>query len=155
MAVITGKCKWASVTKPNTKFEPQYTIDVIVSDAQKKNLENAGLTVKKDKDGDQILKVRRKVASMEGKPFDAPEVVDSAGNPFTKMIGNGSKVQVQFGIYDWEAFGNAGKNAWLNKVTVLEHVPYEAEDEMDFDTGQVVQRVPVTVEQDFDDDAPF
>lgn len=153
MAVISGTAKWASVIKPNTTFEPCWTIDVVITEAQKKNLEDAGFKTREDKDGDIIFKVKRKVVSMEGKEFEAPEVVDSAGNAFTRLIGNGSKVQVKFSPYDWDAFGNAGKSAWLDKVTVLEHVPYEEDDEMDFDTGKLVAKE--AAEESFDDEAPF
>lgn len=153
MAVISGEAKWASVIKPNTTYEPCWTIDVVINAAQKKNLEDAGFKTKVDKDGDTVFKVKRKVTSMEGKDFDPPEVVDTAGNPFTKLIGNKSKVKVKFSAYDWTAFGNAGKAAWLDKVIVLEHVPYEEEDETDFDTGAPV--VKAASEESFDDDTPF
>jgi len=149
MAVISGKCKWASVQSPETTFEPQYCIDVIVSDTQKAKLEAAGLKVKKDKDGDNTVKIRRKVNSKEGKVHDAPEVVDQDGTAFTKLIGNGSLVKVSFSIYDWEAFGSAGKNAWLNKVVVLEHVAYEGGDDLNFDDDDA----PVEAgKEDFDDE---
>lgn len=156
MAVISGEAKWASVIKPNTKFEHCWCIDVVITEEQKAKLEAAGFKTKKDKDGDLIFKIKRKVASKEGKEFDAPEVVDAADVPFTKLIGNKSKVLVNFSPYDWEAMGNAGKAAWLNKVTVVEHVPYEEEDELDFTEGEAKpEKSSSGAADDFDDDAPF
>ena len=32
MAILEGSVKWASITTPNTKFEPVYTIDLIVDE---------------------------------------------------------------------------------------------------------------------------
>ncbi len=32
MATIEGKAYWASVAQPNTKFEPVYTVDLVVDD---------------------------------------------------------------------------------------------------------------------------
>ena len=140
MAIISGPCKWAHVQQPDTTFEPRWCIDIVLTEDQKKNLEAAGLKTKKNKDGELILTLKRKVTSKEGKAFDAPEVVDAEGLPFTKLIGNGSTVKVKFSTYDWEAFGNAGKSGWLEKVIVLEHVAYEEEDETDFDTGKTVDK---------------
>lgn len=154
MAVITGKCKWASVQQPNTKFEPCWTIDIILSDQQGKSLEKAGYKIKKDKDGDLIFKIKRKVASMKGKTFDPPTVVDREGNEFKKLIGNGSEVKVKFTGYTWEASGDSGKSGWLDKVMVLNHVPYEEEDEEDFGSSESIEGAS-TVTESFDEDIPF
>ena len=32
MAIIEGRAYWASITVPNTKFKPVYTINVLVDD---------------------------------------------------------------------------------------------------------------------------
>lgn len=148
MPSITGKVKWASVDKPNTKFEPVWTVDVILDEKLKKKVEAAGLKVKEDKDGDYILKIKRKVTGKKG-PIDPPEVTDADGNPFTKLIGNGSECKVYFTIYEWASFGTSGNGAWLNRVEVLNHIPYE--DDVDFNSDDDTPTKP----DDFDDDIPF
>lgn len=157
MPNITGNCKWASIQKPNTKFEPVWTIDIIVDEATKGRLEAVGLKTKKDKDGDTIFKIKRKVNKKDGSENSPPEVLDAEGNPFTRLVGNGSKVKVNFSPYDWESFGSSGKNAWLNSVTVLEHVPFEEEDDTDFaeEASTKTSQKPAKANGEFDDDIPF
>ena len=42
---ITGKCHYASITEPNTKFEPVWSIQVEVNDDNRSIIEKAGLSV--------------------------------------------------------------------------------------------------------------
>lgn len=154
MAVITGKCKWASIINPNVKYEPCWTIDIIVSEEKKRKLEKAGYKVKEDKEGDLIFKVKRKVKSKKGKEFDPPIVQDEEGNEFKKLVGNGSEVKVKFTGYEWEALGSAGKSGWLDEVTIIKHVAYEEDDE-NFDTEGTVASVPKNKEHFDEDDIPF
>ena len=43
MAVLEGKAYWASVTTPNTTFEPVYTVDLVVGDDVANDFESRGL----------------------------------------------------------------------------------------------------------------
>ena len=46
MAVLEGKAYWASVTTPNTTFEPVYTVDVVVDEEVANSFEARGFKVK-------------------------------------------------------------------------------------------------------------
>ncbi len=63
----------------------------------------------------------RKTVTKTGSDNNPPDVLDSTGEPFTKDIGNGSICNVQLYV----THGKDGFNAVLNRLVVLEHVPYE------------------------------
>lgn len=46
MAIVNGKAYWASVTTPNTTFEPVYTVDLVVSDEVAQEFEKEELKLK-------------------------------------------------------------------------------------------------------------
>ena len=46
MAVLEGKAYWASVTTPNTTYEPVYTVDLVVDDSVADSFEARGFRVK-------------------------------------------------------------------------------------------------------------
>jgi len=46
MAVLEGKAYWASVTTPNTTFEPVYTVDLVVDDEVANDFEARGFRIK-------------------------------------------------------------------------------------------------------------
>ena len=121
---LTGKCKWAKVQSPDTTYVPQWSIDMVLEASVAQELEKLGLAVKTDKDGDMIIKVKRNVTAKSGKPNDPPEVVDSAGNPFTSLIGNGSTVTVSMAIFEWTHAGRTGVTCYLNKVQVVDLVEF-------------------------------
>ena len=37
MAILEGTAYWASITTPNTRFEPVYTVNVVVDDETANN----------------------------------------------------------------------------------------------------------------------
>ncbi len=117
MSVVSGKANWASVQTPNTKFQPQWCIDLEVSDGDEKALLKAGLT--KNKNG--WFKFSRRVEGVEGKN-KAPVVVDTKGKPFNELIGNGSEVRVQYKTWKSKKYDYIGAD--LVAVQVVEHIPY-------------------------------
>ncbi len=121
---ITGKCKWAKVQTPDTAYTPQWSIDMILEADVAQELEKLGIPVKTDKDGDMMIKVKRNVTAKSGKPNDPPEVVDSAGNAFTSLIGNGSTVTVSMAIFEWSHAGRTGVTCFLNRVQVVDLVEF-------------------------------
>ena len=131
MAVVKGIAYWASIQQPNTTFEPQWCIDVIVEKDVAKGLMGKGLNVKVITDdsygaenkGKGVLKVKQKVSGKNG-DFPAPRVVDAGKNPITCLVGNGSGVEVAFDIRQWEWGGKAGVAADLKAVRVLELVEF-------------------------------
>lgn len=119
MAVVNGIAYWASVQKPNTKFEPVWSVDLEVSPEDGEKLDSLGIP--KNKDG--RYKFKRKVKGKNG-DNSPPVVVDSNGTPFSDLIGNGSEVMVQYKKYNWEFSGKKGVGADLQALMVKELVPY-------------------------------
>lgn len=121
---IQGEAMWASVLSPNTTFEPMWQTDLIITDEQAKAVEKLGLKVKK-KDVGNVVTFKRKVNRADGGENDAPVVVDANKEPFKQLIGNGSKIIVQFHVYEWSNKFGTGKGADLQGVQVIEHVEVE------------------------------
>ena len=46
MAIQEGIAYWANVTTPNTKYEPVYTVDLVVSDEAADDFQARGFRVK-------------------------------------------------------------------------------------------------------------
>ena len=48
MPTVEGKAYWASVTRPNTTFDPVYQIDLAVDEQTAKSFKDSGVAVKTD-----------------------------------------------------------------------------------------------------------
>lgn len=131
----TGKCKWAKVYKPDPKYN-NFVMDFYPDNPEEIPNAGLGLEPKADEDG-TFYRLRRPVEKLikdELVQFGPPKVVlntgqvDEAGvpvvEPFSKLIGNGSRVTVKVDVFDVRA--GKGKGHRLNSVRVDEHVPYEA-----------------------------
>jgi len=129
--LINGTVKWASVQTPNTTYEPVWSVDLYPSEEVIKQFKKLGLPVKTDKEGGEFLKIKRKVEKRDGTKNEPPIVVDAMKKPFTEMVGNGSEVNVIFDIFEWEMRGKKGKTAWLNKVQVVNLVPFGGGEDFD------------------------
>ena len=44
MAIVEGSAYWAAVTTPNTKYEPAYTVNLVVDEATAADFEAVGIT---------------------------------------------------------------------------------------------------------------
>ena len=95
MATVQGKAYWASITRPNTTFDPVYQIDLAVNDDVAKEFSSKGITVKEDERG-KIVKFKRRVNRADGTSNPAPKLVDSAKNAIDVLVGNGSEVKVMY-----------------------------------------------------------
>ena len=105
MATIQGKAYWASITRPNTTFDPVYQIDLAIDEETAEQFSAKGITVKEDE----------------------PKLVDSSKNPIDVLVGNGSDVKVMFKEYDWNYAGKSGVGLDLQAVQVINLVPYGEE----------------------------
>ena len=80
MAIQEGTAYWASVTTPNTNFEPVYTVDLVVSDDVANDFESRGFRVKtltvQDEVVGRALNIKRKVNGPNGMVRKAPALVD-------------------------------------------------------------------------------
>lgn len=163
MAKVSGIAMWASVNTPNTRFEPMYCIDLIVSEADAKKLKAEGVKVKRNDDGEPVVKFRRKLYRKgSSEENQKPKCVDAKLNPYTGLIGNGSKVVVQYNVYDWTNSFGSGKGVDLQGVQILELVEFVGRDGSEFEaTDEGFTVVPPTKhvakanDVDFDDDLPF
>lgn len=120
--IIQGKAMQAAVNTPNTRFDPMYCIDLIVSEEVAAKAKKEGLKPKKKDDG-WTLKFKRKLFRKDGSQNEKPDVVDSKKNPFTGAIGNGSLVNVSYNFYEWKNSFGSGRGVDLVGVQVLDLVP--------------------------------
>ena len=123
MAILEGSVKWASITTPNTKFEPVYTIDLIVDEETANDFASRGHKVKQHDEGPALV-IKRKVNGPNGMIRPAPRLLDNDKQEVNLAVGNGSKVRVQYN--EWETtnqFGNF-KGLDLMGVRILNLVPY-------------------------------
>ena len=131
MPTVEGKAYWASITRPNTTFDPVYQVDLAIDDATADDFKSRGVTVKTDDRGN-IIKFKRKVSRQDGSQNPTPRLVDSAKNPVDVLVGNGSTVKVLYKEFEWQFAGKSGKSLDLQAVQVLDLVPYGE----DFDVAE-------------------
>ena len=122
-----GKCKYAWITTPNTKFQPTYTINLEIPEDEYNVLKSRGFPVKQDEDGFYMVP-RRKVDGPNGMKRSAPRLFDIDKNEVDVQIGNGSTVKVQYSEYTGEnQYGNyAGFD--LQAVQIIDLVAGRSQD---------------------------
>ena len=123
MPTVEGKAYWASITRPNTTFDPVYQIDVAVDDITAKDFASRGVTVKEDERG-KVLKFKRKVERQDGTANPMPRLVDAKKNPIDVLVGNGSMGKVLYKEIEWTFAGKSGRSLDLQAVQVLDLIPY-------------------------------
>ncbi len=133
---ITGIAYWAKVlgapTPSYDKEKRHWTIDICVDDAVLAVLKEHKLvkTIKNkfDDRGPYIQFQRLEFKKKTGAPNKPITVNGPDGKPWdqTVLIGNGSKVEVIFSVFEVPTFGNnpAHNSVAILEVKVLEHVPY-------------------------------
>ena len=144
MAQVEGTAYWASLTRPNEKFEPMWRLDLAVYDSTAKEFAKEGFTLGETNiDGNvvkNIIKFKRKVNKNNGDKNQPPMVVDGAKKPLDKIVGNGSKVIVMYKSYDWNYKGKTGKGLDLQAVQVkdlVEYVPKEDFEVLDSEDSNI------------------
>lgn len=142
MAVLEGKAYWASVTTPNTTFEPVYTVDLVVDGDVATDFETRGFKVKdlsiKDESGGaspvgRAITIKRKVNGPNGMVRNAPKLFDKNKEPMDEIVGNGSTVKVQYN--EWETSNKFGtfKGLDFQAMQVLDLVPVKSSDGSELD----------------------
>jgi len=138
MAQVEGTAYWASLTRPNEKFEPMWRIDLAVDDNTAVDLAKEGITLGETViDGNTIknvVKFKRKVSKANGDKNQPPSIVDGQKQPLDKIVGNGSKVVVMYKSYDWNYKGKTGKGLDLQAVQVKNLVEYTPKEDFDIIT---------------------
>jgi len=138
MAQVEGTAYWASLTRPNEKFEPMWRIDLAVDDNTATDLAKEGITLGETViDGNTIknvIKFKRKVSKANGDKNQPPSIVDGQKQPLDKIVGNGSKVVVMYKSYDWNYKGKTGVGLDLQAVQVKNLVEYTPKEDFDIVT---------------------
>tara|TARA_R100001198_G_scaffold37425_1_gene20375 strand:- start:1077 stop:1490 length:414 start_codon:yes stop_codon:yes gene_type:complete len=127
MAVVNGTAYWASIKTPNTKFEPVYTINLVVDEDTANDFASRGHKIKQMDEGPSII-IKRKVNGPNGMVRTAPRLLDADKNEVNYSVGNGSKVRVQFNEYQGENKYGPYTGLDLQAVQVIDLVEYRAED---------------------------
>ena len=123
MSVIQGKAYWASITTPNTKFEPVFAVNLLVDEDVAQSFASKGYGIKQMQEGPALV-IKRKVAQKNGKLNKVPKLIDANNQPLDVLVGNGSEVKVQY--REWETSNHYGnfKGLDLQAVQVIDLVPY-------------------------------
>ena len=101
MAILEGTAYWASITTPNTTFEPVYTVNLVVDDETANDFASRGHKIKQMDEGPAVI-IKRKVNGPNGMIRPAPRLLDSNKQEVTTAVGNGSKIKVQYNEYSGE-----------------------------------------------------
>lgn len=134
MATVTGTAYWASVLTPNTKFEPVYSVDLVIDQDTAEKFASKGVPIKQMDEGPAIV-IKRKVNKPKGGTRLAPTLLDRRAKPLNAMVGNGSKVKVQYEPFAWEYAGKTGVSLDFIGMQVLELVEYssKSKSELEFE----------------------
>ena len=127
MAILEGTVKWASITTPNTKFEPMYTVDLIVDEETANDFASRGHKIKQHDEGPAVV-IKRKVNGPNGVTRPAPRLLDKDKQEINVAVGNGSKVRVQFNEYSGEGKYGPYQGLDLQAVQVVDLIEYRSAD---------------------------
>ena len=138
MAIQEGIAYWANVTTPNLKYEPMYTVDLVVEDEVANDFESRGFKVKTLTVSDEVvgrsINIKRKVNGPNGMVRKPPRLLDKSKEPIDELVGNGSRVKVQFS--EWEVDNKYGsfKGMDFQAIQVIDLVSYRSADGEEFDS---------------------
>ena len=135
MAILEGTAYWASVTTPNTTFEPTYSVNLVVDEATAEDFKARGYNIKQMDEGPSIV-IKRKVEGRDGTVRDAPRLVDQYKNPLDAKVGNGSVVKVQYN--EWETTNKYGsfKGLDFQAMQVIDLVEVGSPDGAEFEAAE-------------------
>ena len=131
MAILEGTAYWASITTPNTTFDPVYTVNLVVDDETANDFASRGHKVKQMDEGPALI-IKRKVNGPNGMVRPAPRLLDSVKQEVTTAVGNGSKVKVQFNEYSGEGKCGPYQGLDLQAVLITDLVHYKNGDGDEF-----------------------
>ena len=127
MAVVEGTAYWASIKTPNTKFEPVFTVNLVVDEDTANDFASRGHKIKQMDEGPSII-IKRKVNGPNGMVRVAPRLLDVDKKEVNYAVGNGSKIRVQYNEYEGtNKFGDY-KGLDLQAIQVLDLIEYRSED---------------------------
>ena len=132
MAILQGEAYWASVTTPNTTYEPVYSVNLVVAEATAKDFESRGFAIKQMDEGPAVV-IKRKVNGPNGMVRQAPKLIDKNKNPLDARVGNGSNVRVQYKEWESEWKGRTFKGLDFQAMQVIDLVEVGSPDGSEFD----------------------
>tara|TARA_R100001082_G_scaffold14160_1_gene7266 strand:+ start:1046 stop:1483 length:438 start_codon:yes stop_codon:yes gene_type:complete len=124
MAIEEGLAYWTSAKSPNTKFEPVYQTNLVVDRDTAEKYRAEGCSIREMEEGPALV-IKRKVNGPNGMVRNAPKLFDKDKKPLDELVGNGSKVRVQFNPYDWEYAGKSGRSLDFQAMQVLDLITFE------------------------------
>lgn len=132
MAVLRNReLEWASITVPNTTYEPVYTVNVYLDEETAEDFRTRGFSVKENDKGPYVV-VKRKVNGPNGMTRPAPKLFDKFKNEIDVSVGNGSVGNVQYKEWETTRQGKVYKGLDLQAVQVIDLISYnQAGDEFD------------------------
>ena len=132
MAILQGAAYWASVTTPNTTYEPVYSVNLVVDEATAEDFQSRGFTIKQMDEGPAVV-IKRKVNGPNGMVRPEPRLVDAYKNPLDARVGNGSSVKVQYKEWESEWKGKIFKGLDFQAMQVIDLVEVGSPDGSEFD----------------------
>jgi hypothetical protein len=133
MAILEGTAYWASITTPNTTFEPVYTVNLVVDDETANDFASRGHKIKQMDEGPAVI-LKRKVNGPNGMIRPAPRLMNASKQDVSIAVGNGSKIKVQYNEYSGEGKFGPYTGLDLQAVMITELVPYKNGDGEEFVT---------------------
>jgi len=125
MAIVEGTAYWASVKRPNTTYEPVYSVNLVVDDGTAADFKRRGFKVKDMNEGPAII-IKRKVNGGPKGTREPPKLYDRMKNEIDSEVGNGSKVKVQYREWEMDRGGKTYQGLEFLAMQVLDLVPYSS-----------------------------
>jgi hypothetical protein len=114
-----------------------YTVDLVVSDEVANDFESRGFRVKTLTVNDEVvgrsINFKRKVNGPNGMVRKAPLLLDSNKVPLDELVGNGSRVKIQYN--EWEVSNKFGdfKGLDFQAMQVIDLIQYKSSDGSEFE----------------------
>jgi hypothetical protein len=105
-------------------FEPVYQTNLVVDRDTAEKYRAEGCSIREMEEGPALV-IKRKVNGPNGMVRNAPKLFDKDKKPLDELVGNGSKVRVQFNPFDWEYAGKSGRSLDFQAMQVLELISFE------------------------------
>jgi len=125
MAIVEGTAYWASVKRPNTTYEPVYSVNLVVDDSTAADFKRRGFKIKDMDEGPAIV-IKRKVNGGPKGTREPPKLYDRMKNEIDVEVGNGSKVKVQYREWEMDRAGKTYQGLEFLAMQVLDLVPYSS-----------------------------
>lgn len=125
MAIVEGTAYWASVKRPNTTYEPVYSVNLVVDDSTAADFKRRGFKIKDMDEGPAII-IKRKVNGGPKGTREPPKLYDRMKNEIDVEVGNGSKVKVQYREWEMDRAGKTYQGLEFLAMQVLDLVPYSS-----------------------------